>query len=230
MDLNVELDLDAFEDVEIELDSDFECRYIKPPKTHEIEENYLKYASAEKLAQQLDIHPGARYFVVLNGTFYFGDFIEALIVQKAYKVKKMTISTLSMCENNVDSLGNLLHCGFVDELNLIISDYFFSHERHNLVPYIYQELDVDNRFQLAVAGTHCKLCIFETHCGKHVVVHGSANLRSSGNIEQIVVEESKDLYDFNGEYQDRIIDKYKTINKAVRGTKLWQAVQADTQK
>lgn len=34
------------------------------------------------------------------------------------------------------------------------------------VPYIYQVLDIDNKFQLAISGTHCKTCIFETEGGK----------------------------------------------------------------
>jgi hypothetical protein len=222
-----EFNEDDFSDFEIDAELDFETRYIKPPKTKEIEEINLKYADAKKLAKDIQIKLNNRYFVVINGSFYFGDFIEALIVENNFHVKKMTISTLSMNENNVDSLANLLNGEYVDQLNLIISDYFFSHERQNLIPYLYKELDKDNKFQLAVAGTHCKLCIFETHCGKKVVIHGSANLRTSGNIEQIVIEESRVLYDFNNEYQDRIIEKYHTINKSIRGKGLWQTVRTE---
>lgn len=166
-----------------------------------------------------------RTFVIVNGTFIFGDFIEALIVEKDLKVKSMTISTLSMGENNVDSLALLLNNEYVDELNLIVSDYFFSHERWNLVKYIYQELDKNNKFQFAAAGSHCKICLFETYCGKFVVMHGSANLRSSSNIEQVMIEDNRELYDFNFDYQSRIIDKYKTIKKSVRYSKLWNEIK-----
>lgn len=213
-----------FSDFEIDIENEFETRYIKPPKTKEITENNLKYSDAAKLARDIRLSECNRYFVIVNGSFYFGDFIEAFIVEKNLHVKKMTISTLSMNENNVDSLANLLNGKLVDKLNLIVSDYFFSHERNNLIPYLYKELDKKNRFQLAVAGTHCKICIFETHDGKYVNIHGSANLRTSGNIEQIVVEESKTLYDFNDKYQSAIIEKYKTINKSIRNKTLWQTV------
>lgn len=213
-----------FSEVTVTTGKQFKTRYIKPPKVKDIEENRLKYSNAKKLTQDITIEKNDRYFVVIDGSFYFGDFIEALIVEKNYSVKKMTISTLSMNENNVDSLANLINGNFVDELNLIISDYFYSHERHNLTPYIFQELDIDNKFQLASAGTHCKMCIFETYCGKYIVIHGSCNLRSSGNIEQFVIEESKDLYNFNNEYQDAIINKFKTINKSIRGKQLWKAI------
>ena len=213
-----------FSNFEVDFEVEFESRYIKPPKTKEITEHNLKYANAEKLAKDINITTDSRYFVIVNGSFIFGDFIEALIIEKGYKVKSMTISTLSMSENNVDSLAGLLEDGYVDELNLIVSDYFYSHERHNLTPYIFKELDQDNKFQLAAASTHCKVCIFETYCGKFIILHGSCNLRSSSNIEQFVVEENKELYDFNYEYQMKILDKFKTINKAVRSNQLWKAI------
>ncbi|GAA4338588.1 hypothetical protein GCM10023149_48660 [Mucilaginibacter gynuensis] len=222
-----EFNLDEFSGFNIDIEHEFESRIIKPPKSNEIAEHLLKYDDAEKLAKEIIIDSKSRYFVVINGSFIFGDFIEALIVVNNFHVKQMIISTLSMSENNVDSLANLVNGNFVDELNLIVSDYFYSHERYNLIEYLYQELDKDDKFQLAVAGTHCKICIFETHCDKKILIHGSANLRSSSNIEQFVIEENELLYDFNFDYQQSIVEKFKTINKPVRGAKLWQAVQAD---
>lgn len=211
-----------FADFEIEINNEFQTRYLKPPKTKEIVEENLKYDDAKKLSKNLKLSECKRYFVIVNGSFYFGDFIEAFITDRNLIVNEMTISTLSMNENNVDSLANLLNNGYLKKLNLIVSDYFFSHERSNLIPYIYKELDKNNMFQLAVAGTHCKTCIFTTSCGRFVVMHGSANLRSSGNIEQFVIEENKEMYIFNYNYQKKIIDKYKTINKSIRGKELWQ--------
>ncbi len=209
-----------------EVESDIVTRYIKPPKCKEIPERRMKYSLAEKLAKDLIPEAGCRYYVILDGKFIAGDFIEAFIVEHNLHCKSMTISTLSMSENNVDSLANILNGGFVDELNLIVSDFFFSHERRNLIPYIYENLDKNDSFQLAVAGTHCKTCQFETHDGRFFVIHGSANLRSSSNIEQIMIEENKELYDFNLEYQLAIIEKYKTIKKGIRHEKLWEVVNS----
>lgn len=207
-----------------ETEDTFKTRYIKPPKSREIPEHKLKYDLAINLAKDIKPEPGCRYFVILDGKFIAGDFIEAFITEHNLHIKRMTISTLSMSENNVDSLANLINGGFVDELNLIVSDFFFSHERRNLIPYLYEQLDKDDKFQLAVAGTHCKTCIIETHTSLFFVIHGSANLRSSSNIEQIMIEENRELYDFNHEYQMRIIEKYKTIKKSIRHDNLWNAI------
>lgn len=230
LELNFDFNIDDFSSLEIDLELDYETRYIKPPRIKLIPDSLLKYDNAEKLARDITVTPGCRYFVIINGSFIFGDFIEALIIEQNLRVKKMIISTLSMSENNVDSLSGLLKDGYIDELNLIISDYFFSHERHNLVPYIYEQLDIDNKFQLAVAGTHCKKCLIETHCGKKIVIHGSANLRSSGNIEQFEIEEGEALYDFNEQYQSAIIQQFATIQKSLRRAKLWKVVAKDSKK
>lgn len=202
----------------------FSIRYVKPPKAVNIPDFLLKYSHAKQLVDDIDIQKESRFFVIINGTFIFGDFIEALIVENNYHVKKMTISTLSLSENNVDSLANLLNGGFVDELNLIVSDYFYSHERNSLIPYIYKELDKKDKFQFAAAGTHCKTCNIETYDGLKIIIHGSANLRSSGNIEQICIEENEMIYDFNDQYQDRILEKYKTIKKSIRSEKAWNLI------
>lgn len=200
-------------------------RYIKPPKCREIPDRLLKYEYATDLVSDIKIEKGGRYFIIISGNFISGDFIEALIVQNNWHVSQLTVSTLSLHQGNVDSLVNLIEGNFVDALNLIVSDYFFAHERRGLVPYIYEHLDKANTFQFAAAGTHCKITNIETHCGLKIVIHGSANLRSSGNIEQFQVEENGQLYDFNQEVFDSILTKYKTINHSIRREELWQTVQ-----
>jgi hypothetical protein len=136
----------------------------------------------------------------------------------------MTISTLSLSQDNIDSLANLLNWGYIDELNLVVSAYWFSHERWTLVPYCYEVLDKDNKFQLAVAGIHTKTCQFESLGGKKIVIHGSANLRSSGNIEQFTIEENPQIYDFYDEVYSNILDRYATIRKQIRGKDLWKTM------
>lgn len=166
-----------------------------------------------------------RFFAIIDGNFIFGDLIEALITQNDWLVDELTISTLSMSNENVDSLVNLIEGGFVKKINLVVSDYFYSHERRGLMPYIYEQLDVDNMLQVASAGIHTKITLIKTACGKRIVMHGSANLRSSGNIEQVMIEDSPELFDCNNQWHQAILDKYKTINKSIRRGELWQVVQ-----
>jgi len=224
-DTGYDIDLSNF-DIDLTGADAMGSRYIKPYYAPEIPEQYLKYENADELASNLDITPGSRHYVIVDGTFYFGDFIEALFVRKNWLSQELTVATLSMNENNVDSLANLLNGDYVHKLNLIVSAYFYSHERFNLVEYIYKELDKGDRFQLAVAGCHCKVCLAEVDRGLKLTMHGSANLRSSSNFEQLMIEDNAELYRFNMDFLRVILDRYKTVDHNIsemRGKKLWQA-------
>lgn len=223
LDLELDFDIDDF-DISIDTEENDETRIIKPKFHKTTSEKHLCFKNAKDLAKKVKNIKNERMFCVVNGSFIFGDFIEAFIYDNNITAKELTVSTLSMNQNNIDSLLGLLKLGYIEKLNLIISAYFYSHEKNGLIKYIYENLDVDNKFQLSVARTHCKLCIFETEDDKKWVIHGSDNLRSSGNIEQFMIEENEELYDFNMEYQRRIIDTYATIKKEVGGVKLWQVV------
>lgn len=213
-----DLDLSLFDVLNDEYNE--ETRYIKP-KVYEVKPEYVLYDNAVKLAKNLRLDFGARYDVFVSGSFIFGDFLEAFIMGNNAKCKKMTISTLSLNQNNVDSLYNLLAGNYIDELNLIVSVYFWGNEIRSLIPYMYRKLDFGNKFQLSVASIHTKTAQFETLGGRKVVIHGSANLRSSGNIEQFTIEENPELYDFYDDHLSRIAEKYATIRKPVRGNDLW---------
>lgn len=197
-----------------------ETRYTKP-KVYQQSSSYVNYENAVKLARDLRLNPGERADCFVSGNFIFGDFIEAYLREHHAKALKMTISTLSLGQNNVDSLYNLMAGGYIEELNLILSVYFYGNEHFRLIPYIYRRLDFGDKFQLAVASIHTKTAQFETLGGRKIVMHGSANLRSSGNVEQFTIEENPELYDFYDEYLGRIIDKYATIKKPIRDKDLW---------
>lgn len=209
----------------LSLSNKFENRYIKPPKQKDIPYKKLKYKYAEDLVKEIDFKNLDRVFCIVSGNFIFSDFIEAFIVHNNILVKEMIISTLSYSQDSIDSLENLIKGNYLQKLDLIVSDFFFAHERNKLIKSTYEKLDIDNKFQLAVAGTHCKTYQFKTSGGKHIIIHGSVNMRSSSNIEQFVIEDNKELYDFNKEYQNKIIGKYKTINKSIRQNELFNLIK-----
>ena len=191
-----DLDLSLFDVLNDEYNE--ETRYIKP-KVYEVKPEYVLYDNAVKLAKDLRLDFGTRYDVFVSGSFIFGDFLEAFIMGNNAKCKKMTVSTLSLNQNNVDSLYNLLAGNYIDELNLIVSVYFWGNEIRSLIPYMYRKLDFGNKFQLSVASIHTK----------------------TANIEQFTIEENPELYDFYDDHLSRIVEKYATIRKPVRGNDLW---------
>lgn len=203
------------------------ARFIEPHDCEDIAEYRVKYDNALKLAKDVGSLPlNFRAFCILDGKFIFGDLIEALIVENNWDCEELTISTLSMSQANVDSLANLVNGGYLKALNIIISHYYFANERNEagMMPYLYEKLDINDVLQVAVASVHTKIAMIRTACGKKITIHGSANLRTSSNIEQIVIEHTPSLFDFCAEVHHSIIEKHKTINKPVRRTALWAAV------
>ena len=88
-------------------------------------------------------------------------------------------------------------------------------------------LDIDNKFQLAVGGSHIKVTLMHTEDDDYFVIFGSANLRSSRNSEQVSILNDKELFMFNKEtFFDVLLKEYSTIKKPISGGLLWQTVQA----
>lgn len=210
---------------DLDLDGEAEAsRYMKP-RINPKKSKFLTSDTARNLAERVYPDFGERYDCLVSGAFVFGDFIEQLFSVHDIAAKRMTVSTLSLNEDNIASLANLAYAGRMERLDLIVSHYFYANERHGLIPLLYEFLDHNDGFQLAVASTHAKMVLFETAGGRKVVIHGSANLRANGNIEQITIEEHPELYDFYTEALDGVVEKYRTIDKAVRGRELWRAVE-----
>lgn len=192
------------------------------------------YESAEKFAQQIDLRENARTFAWVSGNFIFGDIIEALVTTRNMRPRKIHICSLSISQENIDSLKNvMLLCPELESLTIVLSGYFYSHEKYSLVPYMYQELDDDhNKVQIAFGGYHAKVIAIETAYGNTVTIHGSANLRSSNSIEQVMVERGRDLYEFNAAIIEEIASKFGTINhnaprnqyKRIEGMEAWKTI------
>ena len=202
----------------------------------------ISFKFARRMAEAIQLTQGAHYYGIVSGQFIFGDLLEAIIVDGQNHLKSLDIATLSISQDNIDSLRTILDSGFCIRLSLVVSHYFYSHERRGLIPYIYQELDRGERFQLSVAGSHCKIACFETFEGLKFTIHGSANLRSSSNTEQFALVEDPGFYDFNMAYINTIHDHYKTINQNIEAAKAlgkgtiagrgrsWPQVQASLKK
>ena len=230
LDIELDFDLDDFDVLE-DLDSHPQGRILKPRIDPDSIAKMVTFKNAEEFAEQIDLVPGARTFAWVDGSFIFGDIIEALWNARNVQVKNVYISTLSMSQDNIDSLYNLLTFAPVEHLYMAVSGYFYSHEKYNLVPYMYEKLDIGDKTQVAFGNFHGKIIALETALGHTITIHGSANLRSSSSIEQIMVEvDNQPLFDFNAGIIKSLCDKYGTINhgvtkpKAIRGEKSWQAV------
>lgn len=187
----------------------------------------VRYEYAAELANGINhLDEGECVYGIVSGNFIFGDFIEAYVVDKNYYAEEMMIATLSLGQENVDSLANLLDGDYVGAMTLVVSDFWYAHERRKDggVPYIMDVLGRHESFRFAAAGVHTKVCLIKTSCGKSLVMHGSSNLRSSRNIEQFCMENNPVLYDFNREWINRIAENFRIKGKSIRASALWKGL------
>jgi len=211
-------------------------RILRPRMDSDEIMHRVMFANAEEFADQISLDPNVRTFAWVSGSFIFGDIVEALITRRRVGIKRLYIATLSLSQENIDSLKNvmLLMGDDLEKLVLVVSGYQYSHEKFNLVPYMYEELDDGtDRVQIAFGGYHAKIIAIETVYGNTLIIHGSANLRSSNSIEQIMVEQSRELFDFNAGIMDGIAERFGTINHnaekhkfhRLEGQEAWQAAK-----
>jgi len=190
----------------------------------------LKYHMAEEAAKDVGkLEAGEHASMIVSGDFIAGDFFEAYAEEHDLEITEIIVSTLSMSIENVHSLQNLAQ-RITGKFGLIISDYFFAHERHDGVKVIIEELGEIDGFYFAVAGIHTKIAIMKTACGMNLVFGGSANLRSSMNIEQFTIDNDETLYKFHREWMSKIINDYRVRHKFLRRGPLWQLLDSQDQK
>lgn len=211
---------------------------VKPPRTPDLPDSVLLYEKAEEFARKIDLSPGVFNYGYVSGEFIFGDLLEAMLVEHNLHTARLLIATLSMSYENVDSLVNLMEGGFVDKLDIVFSDYQFSHERGGVVKYMYEELSKYD-FQLTVARHHCKLACFTTDDGRNIGIRGSANLRSASCVEQVFVNESATLNAVDEAVLGDLISRFATLNrdnkralfnpKVPSRQKLWKYIQESIQ-
>lgn len=191
-------------------------RYMRPRAYRNVK-HPTNYQFAADFADDVEIAPGNSVFAFVSGRFIFGDLLAALVERGKCGYRRIDVMTLSYSKDNVDTLHALQDLFPEMALTIVASSEFYSLEKSKhsgAVRYTYEQLDRPGRdFQLAFAEVHSKVVMFETLEGTKVVLHGSANLRSSRSIEQFEMECDGGLYDFCRSWQDRIVESYRTIDK-----------------
>ena len=208
---DLDFDMDDF-DLE-EREPDTRTRILQPKIDTGILTQTCHFDHAEELADRIDLSGQTRTYAWVSGSFIFGDLLEALWRRRNIDIKELSIVSLSISEENIDSWAGLLAQGNIERFNLVCSAYFYSHYKFDMIPYLYQQIGNDPRVQVAFGAYHQKIITLETHHGNTLTIHGSANMRSSMNVEQVMVEpNNRELHDFNAHLIAEICDRYGTIN------------------
>lgn len=206
MDIDIDFEID-YEDENIDENKD-NSSFIKIK--HEIKSLKVNYLKAYDLARKINIKKGESIYIALDGGFVFGDFIGAFIQENNLEVEELTIISLSGGIPVFEMLEELILKKWVKKINLMLSGYYFRTERANrsLAIKLLEEIKIRNKqkFNVFYTNTHQKIVLIKTKKG-YVTMHGSANLKSSQSLEQLLIQENKELYEFNYKYFINLISK-----------------------
>lgn len=183
------------------------------------------FENAEAFADQISLDPHERTFAWGNGNFVFGDILPALVTRRGVQPRKLYIASLSLSIENIESIAAMLEELHIERCVILLSAFFYSHEKFKLVKKMYELIGDDNRVQIVFGAYHMKFISMETLKGNYLTIHGSANMRSSNSVEQIMVEQTPEIYAFNSQIMEEIASKYGTINYNIKPDRTAKAVK-----
>ncbi len=154
----------------------------------------IRPENAQCIVDHMPKLEGDRLHAIAGGDFIFGSLFETITREE--RATRVYLSTLSLSAVNVDDLARSVAEERIGSLWILVSDYF-SKTNQNIFTKL--ERVAGPRIILGVARTHAKVALFDFGKRK-LVIESSANLRSSGNIEQISAFADAELFEFHREW------------------------------
>ena len=151
--------------------------------------------------------PNQSTFFLMNGNCQFVDFISEF-VKNVGEVKEIYLTTLSLNQHTFDSLDLILPDV---KKHILVSSYFLATDRENILHKMKEKNRLD-KYEVGFFRNHTKLVLIRTDTDFYLFT-GSANLRSSGTIEQFSIYNSEELFEFNKTWITYLIGKFNFNKK-----------------
>lgn len=144
----------------------------------------IRPENARAILPQLPSAPGDRLHCILRGDFVLCDLIPAIIAERG-RCEHLHLATLGLSTANAETLAQLVARGLVGRITLVCSLYFAQVDRATTFREVSARLE--SIAEIIVCRNHAKVICLPTASGDHFTIEGSANIRSSDNLEQIVI-------------------------------------------
>lgn len=161
----------------------------------------IRPENARAVLAHLPIGEDDRTHCILRGDFVLCDVIPAIIAARG-RCPHLRVATLGCSIANADTLAALVASGEVGSLTIVVSHYFQQVDKATVFRAVKARLA--GIACLAVTRSHAKVICLPTARGDHFVVEGSANLRSSDNLEQMAITNDRVTHDFHAAWLDQL--------------------------
>lgn len=160
-------------------------------------------AAAEQIARLPE--PLEDIVIVLTGRYHGFDILGAILqlAGEAVHCEEAWIATLGFNKSQTDALAEMIDAGRIGRMTFIVSDMF---KEMNHAEFTYLQTSLRQRgSRCEVTRNHAKLMLLRLSDGRHIVTHGSLNLRRCSSFEQVVITQDRELFTFFAEFLDDTI-------------------------
>lgn len=169
-------------------------------KTRRGLKNLIQPANARPILELLPADD-ERLHCILRGDFVICDLIP-LIVRARGRCPHLRLATLGLSTANAECLRSLQKEGLVGDITLVASHYFQQVDKTTTYRRVMTILG--NAAKVIVTRSHAKVFLIPTERGDWFTIEGSANLRSSDNLEQIVIFNDKETHDMHRDWMEEL--------------------------
>jgi hypothetical protein len=152
--------------------------------------------------------PGEALHALMTGRYDLLALIMVLL-EKWGRCETLRIATLSYNGRNVAELLNQLDAGTIGRLTVLCSLFFRAHNPSQWTQLRDGLVERDSDHRLAAARSHAKVVCLAFPDGRHLVLEGSANLRTNSNQEQFCLIEDAGLHDWHALWIDAMVAKHE---------------------
>ncbi len=164
----------------------------------------IRPENADIIVRHLPESPGDRTHCLLRGDFVLCDLIRAIVANTA-PCPHLRVATLGLSVANADTLARLVELQAVERLTLVVSSYFQQVDKTTVFRAVMARLSsLGDKARVVITRSHAKVICIPTTEGDWFTLEGSANLRSSDNVEQMLIFNDHAAHDFHAAWIDEL--------------------------
>jgi len=151
-----------------------------------------------------ELSEGIQYRIVTENSFNAITVIEYLT--KYYKIISIDLAIYRMNLNAVNYLKKIIESESI-KCNIVLSSFFRENKRYEKwANDIIEFSNKNKKTKVLFAWNHAKVFLANTKCGKYIVFEGSGNLSDNARIEQYIIENNQETYNFHKKWIHDILN------------------------
>ena len=152
---------------------------------------------------ELPLQPKIQYRIITTLNFNALTVLNAMLDK--YVVQELTIAIYRMNIGAVETIKDFALSG--TPTNILLSAFFRENKKYERWTQLIEEYATQiPKLKVAFAWNHAKVCLIKTQCNRHIVFEGSGNLSDNARIEQYILEDNKEAYNFHYNWIKELIN------------------------